>query len=294
MSSSEGTGGRRGFMLRMRSKYRLSIFNASTYQEVWGVHISKLNSLVALGVLFILIFGVAILVVFFTPIRRLVPGYNGAVVSKQVVANALRADSLTREFALWDGYLSNIRTILSGGVPPSFTSEFDTLGASSTPALSPAEGTSLSDSLFPDGSGSSPLSLLVASEQRIGTEPRRLELLPPVRGSVISSYGASQGHFGTDIVAQPEAVITSVAPGRVIMASWDVDTGHTLVIQHEGELISIYKHNARLLKNTGDRVQAGDAIAIMGSTGKLSTGPHLHFELWRGGQALNAEHYISF
>jgi len=115
-----------------------------------------------------------------------------------------------------------------------------------------------------------------------------------LKGIVSAPFNASEGHYAVDIIAQPNARVSSVLDGTVIFADYTINTGYVIYVQHEKNIISIYKHNSELLKTTGDKIKAGEAIAIMGNSGELSTGPHLHFELWNNGVAVNPEQYIEF
>ena len=116
----------------------------------------------------------------------------------------------------------------------------------------------------------------------------------PINGLVTNHYNGKNKHFGVDVVAKDDAVIRTIADGTVILSDWSIEDGYVVGIQHKKNIISVYKHNASLLKHEGDKVKAGDAIAILGGGGTTSTGPHLHFELWFKGEALNPEEYISF
>jgi murein DD-endopeptidase MepM/ murein hydrolase activator NlpD len=122
----------------------------------------------------------------------------------------------------------------------------------------------------------------------------RSNFLSPLRGVISDRFAPARGHYGTDIVAPKGTVIKAAKGGTVIMSSWSSDTGHMIGIQHDGNLVSWYKHNSANLKKLGDRVSAGEAIAIIGNSGEMSNGPHLHFELWYNGQAVDAEKYINF
>ncbi|HJH60305.1 MAG TPA: M23 family metallopeptidase [Bacteroidetes bacterium] len=121
-----------------------------------------------------------------------------------------------------------------------------------------------------------------------------LSFFPPLKGVITNYYSSHQKHYGIDVVARNDAVIMAVSDGTVIYSDWSVGVGYVIVIQHDNNIISVYKHNAALLKKEGDIVRAGDAISIIGGSGNLSSGPHLHFELWYNGIALNPEEYISF
>jgi len=122
----------------------------------------------------------------------------------------------------------------------------------------------------------------------------QIHFFVPVNGVISNHFNSITDHFGIDLVSGPNSRISAVLNGTVIFSGWTLETGYVIYIQHEADLISAYKHNAELLKNTGDLVNAGEAIAIIGNSGELTTGPHLHFELWHNGTALNPEQYIDF
>jgi murein DD-endopeptidase MepM/ murein hydrolase activator NlpD len=118
--------------------------------------------------------------------------------------------------------------------------------------------------------------------------------IPPIRGIVSDTFAPGRNHFGTDIVAAKGSVIVAARNGTVILSTWSADTGHMIGIQHNNNLVSWYKHNSARLKNLGDRVSAGEPIAVIGNSGEMSSGPHLHFELWYNGQPVNPQKYIEF
>lgn len=277
-------------MQRMRNKYRLVISNAETYEEIWGMRLSRLNFLVVLGTFFLFVLLLSWLVISFTPIREFVPGYTDSAITQRVVNNALRADSLAREVDLWSSYLDNLRIVLSGGTPENYLLSQDSVLTSKEVHFTRSEEDSL-------------LRVHVEKDLQLSQSPgsgdellRRtnFNLIPPVYGQISNRYDASGQHYGIDIVASPNATVCSVADGTVVLAYWDYEVGYVIGIQHVNGLLSMYKHNERLFRRVNDRVKSGDAIALMGSTGKLSTGPHLHFELWYQGRSLNPEHYIVF
>lgn len=274
----------------LRSKYRLVLSTADTYQEVWGMYLSKLNFLVVLGGFFLVVIALSFLLIFFTPIKEFIPGYTSAGLTQQVVNNALKADSLSREIKLWDSYLINLRTVLSGGVPPSNVDDVDSVEHSQ--ALS-----------FTSSPEDSALRMFVEAEMQGNGHfaehehkggMRRLALRAPIRGQVSGHFDASKGHYATDVVADPKAPIVAVSDGVVVMVTWDADYGNTLVLQHTDGLLSVYKHTEKVLKRVGEFVRAGEVVAIVGDTGELTTGTHLHLELWAQGKPLDAERYITF
>lgn len=289
---SSGTHSKNGkFMERMRSEYRLVLSNAETFQEKWGIRLTRLNILVALGAFFLLLLVLSWVVISFTPIREFMPNStSNSSIAQQVVVNALRADSLRREVDLWSNYLSNLRTILRGGAPESYAIVEDSLMA-------------VKEELTPHTTEDSLLRAHMEADFKLSLTPGMGKdelsgllrtLFPPVRGEVSNHFDVNSGHYGTDIVSKPDAPICSVADGTVVAALWNPSLGYVIGIQHGVGLLSLYKHNKKLLKNVGELVRRGDAIAIIGNTGTLTSGPHLHFELWHNGRALNAEDYIAF
>ncbi len=290
MESNEGRGfwGRLGHKLRRR--YRLAVSDAETFKEVWGMRLTRLNLLVALGALFAILLTLSFFALSFTPLRSLIPMVRDVGTDRTVVANSLKVDSLSREVELWKNYLANLRVIFSGGVPEPYSAGSDTA----------VGGATVLDTVVPS-SEDSLLRLQVerdlqASMARSGEENRtgKLTLSRPLNGEVTRSLDVSRGHFGTDIVAAPETSIACVADGTVILTQWSSDFGYVIAVQHKDGLLSIYKHNARLLRRVNEHVRSGDAIAIIGGEGNTSTGLHLHIELWKDGQLLNPEHYFHY
>lgn len=288
MASEKKTRG--SFVRKLRSKYRLVISNAETFQEVWGMRLSRMNLMVAVGGFFLLVLLLSWVVIFFTPVRELLPGNSSQAITQQVVGNALRADSLEREVTLWNTYLANLRVILRGGTPEISVEKPDsvvnTRGAEYTRS---GEDSLLraqveQDFLLMGSSGTSS----AASGKPWG------RLVPPVQGQVSGAYSKGSGHQGTDIVTAADATINCVADGTVLLASWNQETGFSIMVQHPSGLVSIYKHCKRLLKKNYESVKAGDALGIVGNTGEQTTGPHLHLELWYQGTSINPEDYIAF
>src|SRR5690606_9593669 len=119
-----------------------------------------------------------------------------------------------------------------------------------------------------------------------------LPALPPVEGFVTRGFDARSGHYAIDIAVEEGTTVRSIGDGYVVFADWTYEGGFALAVQHADGFVTVYKHNERLLKRLGDHVRARDAIAISGNTGEISTGPHLHFELWHNGLAQNPADYL--
>jgi murein DD-endopeptidase MepM/ murein hydrolase activator NlpD len=150
------------------------------------------------------------------------------------------------------------------------------------------------DSIFQDKILEERLSLSVQSTRNPIGSLSNLHFFIPVKGLITNKFNASRGHYGIDLVSQPNTRISATLSGTVLYAGWTLDTGYVIFLQHDNNLVSSYKHNAALLKKTGDRVNGGEAIAIIGNTGEVTTGPHLHFELWHEGKPIDPEQYIVF
>ena len=271
------------------SKYRLSIYNDQTFEEVWQLRLSRMNVLIFFGGFAIaLIVGVTVLIAF-TPIREFIPGYPDGKTRKGYVQNALKVDSLENVLNQWKNYYSNINVILNGGEPQSIDSKQDTSKRYKSIEFTKSEEDSLlrqqieADEMYN-------LSFNYSQENKSNT----IYFIPPVKGVVTNHYDPPQNHYGIDLVAAPNEVVLAVANGTIVLSGWTLETGYTLSIQHENNFISVYKHNSKLLTHQGDRVKAGEAIAIIGNSGELTTGPHLHFELWQNGNSVDPTKFIHF
>ncbi|MDY0253557.1 MAG: M23 family metallopeptidase [Tenuifilaceae bacterium] len=279
------------YIHKLKSKYRLSIFNDQTFEEVLVMRLSRLNVIAAVGGVAILLIALVTILIAFTPIREFIPGYPDGNTRRHIVENALKTDSLERELQQWKIYLSNLHTILRGDSPDNMESIPDT-------SIRYSEITftrSMEDSLLRLQIESEELyNLSVVDTKNDRGNLTRFHFFPPVKGVVTNSFNARLGHLGVDVVAPPNEVIVAIADGTVTLSSWTLETGYVIQIQHENNLLSVYKHNSKLLKQSGAQVKAGEAIAIIGNSGELTTGPHLHFELWHNGTPINPEQYIVF
>jgi len=283
---------RRRMLQKLRDRYRLMLINDSTFEERFSMRLNRLNVLL-LGTAAFLLYGAFVTaVIVFTPLKRYIPGYADQETKRNAYRSLLLADSLERSIQERDLYIANLRAVLSGELP-----------ADSAALLAPLAKKPTAEDLEP-GVTDSLLRERVAREEAFsvregGVDTERRELagvffFPPLRGIVTSRFERSKGHFGIDIVAKADAAVKACLSGTVTLASWTTDAGHVLQIQHGNDLVSVYKHNSVLLKKVGDKVKAGEAIAIVGSSGELTTGPHLHFELWLGGEPLDPQAYMVF
>ncbi len=280
---------KRKFLDKLKDQYRLIIYNDSTFQSVWSMKLSRLKVFTVTSLTSAIIVFLVILLIATTGLREYIPGYPKAEYRQMLIYNALRVDSLENELAKRDEFFKGIQAIIAGEVPE------DNLVIDSTVGNYEIDFTEYNhDSVFQDKLLAEQLSLSIQNNETGKPGLSRMNFFVPVKGLVSNHFNSTADHFGVDLVSDPNARISSVLPGTVIFSGWTIETGYSIYIQHESDLVSVYKHNAELLKKTGDIVKAGEAIAIIGSSGELSTGPHLHFELWHNGTALNPEQYIDF
>jgi murein DD-endopeptidase MepM/ murein hydrolase activator NlpD len=279
------------FLEKFRHKYRLSIYRDETFEEVLNLKLSRLNVLTLVSVITFVFLVIVISIIAYTPVREFIPGYPDENTIRDIRLNAHRLDSLELELAKRDLYFENIRRIVAGEEPESFNAPKDTLmNRENLTFQRSREDSMLRSMIEPDD----PYALLIGDPRKTKSSLSNVLFFSPVRGMITNSFNPKDGHYGTDVVAAPNEVVKAVLGGTVILVAWTLETGNVIQIQHENNLVSIYKHNAELLKRVDDHVSAGEAIAIVGNSGELTTGPHLHFELWHNGNPLNPENYVSF
>lgn len=271
---------------RWRNKFRFVILNDDTFEEVLTVKLSPLN--IFTGSVFAILFTIAIttLVIAYTPLKEMIPGYASSKLRRESINLALKADSLETSVRLNKQYINGIQRILNGEVIDSVLIDLQE-GEDSLDAVI-LSSPSAQDSAFRQW---------VEEENEFTLDQNAPELdipqlMAPVDGLVTSSFESSKGHYAVDIAAPKNSPVKSCYEGTVVYADWSSETGHVIIVQHERNLLSAYKHNSALLKTVGDYVRSGEAIAIIGNSGENSTGPHLHFELWYDGYAINPEEYI--
>jgi len=277
---------------KWRYKYRFIVYNDYTFEEVWQLKLSKMNVFIILGSSVVFLIVLTTILIAFTHLREFIPGYPDGNMRRNIIINAYRLDSLERELEIRDQYFVNLNNIISGKEPNDFQSIQDTSMDYSEIIFT----RSLEDSLLRlEIEMEEQYNLSVGEENRSEDNLSSIHFFAPIKGMVTSPYNPAESHFGTDIVGSPNSVVSATLDGTVVLATWTMETGYVIQIQHNNNLISVYKHNAELLKEVGAIVKAGESIAIVGSSGELfTTGPHLHFELWLNGSPLDPEKYVLF
>ena len=279
------------FWNRWRFKYRFVILNSENFEEKLSFNISRLNVLLLTCISITLLMGGTALVIAFSPLREYIPGYTSTNIRRQMVSLNLLSDSLNNELANRERYLQNIKNIIEGN--PIDTKPADSVNNFSSQMELTVEKT-IEDSLLREQVESEEKFNFLGSTTVEKQNIENLLFFKPVNGLITESFNADEKHYGVDVVSKENELIKSALNGVVVFASWTSETGHVVAVQHENNLLSIYKHNSVLLKEQGETVEAGEAIAIIGNSGKWTSGPHLHFELWYNNRAVDPELYILF
>lgn len=279
----------KAFWNNIKFKYKLTIINENTLEEVVGIRVSKLNGMSVLLTIATITFLIAACIIAFTPLRNYLPGYMNSDVRAQIVNNALRMDSLQQLVDRQNLYILNIQDIFSGKVNIDSVHSIDSLTTVRQDSLMPR--TAREDEFRRQYEETEKYNLTSMNSQ---AESDRRIFHRPALGMVSSHYDAEKRHYGIDIAANPNESVLATLDGTVILSTYTAETGYVIEVQHNQDLISVYKHCGSLLKQAGDAVKAGEAIALVGNSGALTTGPHLHFELWHRGRAVNPEKYIVF
>jgi murein DD-endopeptidase MepM/ murein hydrolase activator NlpD len=279
------------FFGRLKDKYRLIIYNDDTFKEVWYIKLTPLNLLALIGTLIVSILLIFYLLLAYTSLREVIPGYPDASMRRAAWLNSLLLDSLEQQIDLRDKKLAIISNILNGNIP----GPEDTVMQSIVVPPASSFRKSPKDSILRQQiETEDQYNLSGITSSKIKLNVTNQTFFTPLRGLVTNGFNPEENHFGTDIVSQSNEGVKAVMDGTVIFSAWTIETGYTMAIQHNDGFVSVYKHNSELLRQAGTFVKAGDVVAIVGNSGELTTGPHLHFELWNSGTPLNAEDYIAF
>lgn len=273
---------------KLTFKYRFVVLNEDTFEERFSFKLNRLNVLI-LGSLFsVFLIVLTILLIAFTPLREYIPGYSSTALKKKATSLVYQVDSLEQKLAVNSLYINNIQQVLTGKLQD-YTIDKDSIKKQLTLDEAELEPKPI-DSIFREE---------VEREDRFNvikkaTKKTDMVFFAPVSGTVTDTYNPKTKHYAIDIAVKKNTPIKAVADGTVIFTGFTADTGFVIIIEHAKGFLSVYKHNAALHKEQGDVVKTGEAIADAGSTGELSTGPHLHFELWNNGFPVDPLNYIAF
>jgi murein DD-endopeptidase MepM/ murein hydrolase activator NlpD len=276
----------------LRNKFRLVVMNDKTLEEKFSLRLTPLNVITFGGTFALSLVTITLYVIAFTGLREYIPGYADVNMRRNLVKMTARTDSLQQLVDAHDNYLRNLVGVMEGKVDTTIflrdTSArlFDTIRE-----LERSEEDSL---LRLQMESRDRFELLDADEKAFSSGIGSYSFFAPLKGTIVTLFNPAQKHYGIDIVAGPDEVIKSALDGTVVLANFTSETGYVIGVQHSNNLFTLYKHNSALLKSVGDYVRAGEVVAIIGSTGELTSGPHLHFELWYLGNPVNPTDYIAF
>lgn len=289
MKQTKNRKKRKAIWKDIKFKYRLTIINENTLEEVANLRVSKLNGVSVLLSVLTVLFLMAALIITFTPLRNYLPGYMNSEIRAQVVENALRADSLRLLVERQNFYIMNIQDIFGGNVKADTIHSMDSLTVLRSDSLMERTQREIAFRKQYEETEKYNLTNITAR-----TDADGLIFFRPTLGMVSAAFDAEKQHFGTDIAANPGESVLAVLDGTVILNTYTAENGYLIELQHSRNFVSVYKHCGSLLKKAGDSVKAGEAIATVGSADENSSGPHLHYELWHQGKAVNPEQYILF
>ena len=279
-----------GILESLYKQYKVVISNDKTFEERLSFKASKLTVFLTTILYTAGLILATTALIFFTPLKEYVPGYSSLDLLKKVTELTFKTDSMETEFVIKDQYISSIKKVLIG--------ELDTITFNRDSILNERNLEDLLTNLTPSKEDSL-LRKYIEEEDRFNLTSSQLlienkMLFLPVEGTITQSFNAKENHLAIDIAVDTGTPIKAISDGRVLFAEWTVETGYVIIIDHGDMLITTYKHNSSLLKKQNELVNAGEVIALSGNHGTLTTGPHLHFELWKNGSPIDPLQLFNF
>lgn len=278
----------------LKNKFRFVVLNDETFEEKFSLTLTRMNVWIFTSTIAVVLIMLTASAIIYTPLKYFIPGFGDYNYRSQIVALTFRTDSLENALekrALW---LDDISNVVNGKVDTTHMKSPGLPNHSDTAHISQPTDEEKQLRKDVDEEESYALSYKMDKKEGVKAQLNEFHFFPPVGGYITDEYDPQKEHFGLDIAAPTDAPVKATLDGTVVSAGWNAETGYVIAIQHKDNLISIYKHNAKIFKNVGNFVKAGDVIATVGNTGELSTGPHLHFEIWHNGVSLNPKDYVIF
>lgn len=275
----------KGFFKKLFNDYKVVVSSEDTFEEKFAFKASKINVFVLMLVYSVILISFTISIVFFTQLRELVPGYSSSDLLNRAIYLTQKTDSLERQIELNNKFYKSIEDVLSGKTDVFIERDNITIDSS------------LNEKNFFSISPNSEDSILrnyVDSQDKFNLTINELVIenkmfFSPIKGDITQTFNFEENHFAIDIAADIGTPVKSILDGKILFSEWSVDTGHVIIVDHGDNIVSVYKHNSKSLKEQNDFVQAGEVIAYSGNQGSLSSGPHLHFELWKNGTPIDPE-----
>lgn len=273
---------------KLTDKYRLVVLNDDTFEERFSLKLSLLNIFVLGGLLSFFLILVTTFFITLTPVKEYIPGYSSTNLKIKATKLTFTTDSLKRRLDILEDFTKALQPILTGEIE---AEEIDSLQL--------LERVSIQDSLLNASKEDSVFREKIESRDRFPIQNNaesnvKIVFFAPLSGTISQNFDSQKEHLAVDIVAKKNTAVKAISDGTVIFSGWTTETGYVILLKHAHDYISVYKHNGNLLKKQGDFVKSGEVIASVGSSGEFTTGPHLHFELWSGGYAINPTNLIDF
>jgi hypothetical protein len=280
------------FFKHIRDKYRVVILNDNTFEEKVSLRLNLLGIFILVGSITVVMTFLVISLVAFTPLREYIPGYGNVDQKKDLMTLVNRADSLESALNARAWYIENLNNIINDSLENKPQKPYkDTLVNYSKIKTEPSEN---DKELRNEVESADKYSLNISDKTKPVNSISNFVFFSPVKGIITSSFNLREEHYGTDIAAKENEFIKATLDGTVVFSGFTNKDGYVIQVQHNNNIVSIYKHNSELMVRTGDYVKAGRPIAIVGNSGETSSGPHLHFELWYNGSPINPQDYIVF
>ena len=281
---------KRRFTKKLLHKYRLVVLNEETFEEKFAIKLTRLNVFVIVSMLAIFLIFSTTLLIAFTPLKEYIPGYSSTALKKKATILNYKVDSLEQVIVLNEQYFQSIKRVLKGDVSKVEFNKDSIIRAAELDVSEINLNPSKEDSILRDKVDKEDKYSLFES----ATSKVSFVFFTPVSGTISEGYNAKEKHYAIDIAVAKDTPVKAVADGTVILAEWTAQTGYVIILDHGNGLISAYKHNAAITKEQGELVKSGEVIAISGNAGELTTGPHLHVELWSDGYPIDPTNFIDF
>lgn len=275
---------------KLLTRYRFVIVEDQTHENKFKIKGTMLGAISAAVLLLLFIVAFVFSMIAYTPLKLVIPGYPSYQTQRVAIENAAKVDSLEKRMKIMTIRLENLRRVLNGEKSLPIDSLINIGKADIAEKIMYTN--MMADSILREKVDSVEKYNLSSNSQMQMIEG--MLFFPPVKGILTEEFNKAINHPYVDIAVQENSAVCSVLKGTIIAAYWTDETGYNIHIQHDNDLISIYRHNTKLLKKTGDTVDAGTPVSLAGSAGDLSSGPHLHFELWHKGVPIDPTLYIKF
>jgi murein DD-endopeptidase MepM/ murein hydrolase activator NlpD len=274
---------------KLSERFHILLVNEKTLEKRKLFSSSSINLIASSLFAFLLLLSTSFMLIYTTPLKEYFRGYTSIELRENAVENSMKLDSLESLYISQSKYIKSLKDLLSGNI------SFEDLDQNPENT----ESNSLELEIVKTNLDDSLLRALVDEEDKYNAFDLQGErfttvLFPPVKGGLSSGFDYESKHYGVDIAMPENSPVHSISEGIVVFAEWTSETGFVIILEHLNGLTSIYKHNSSIIKTQGDRIETGEIIAFTGNTGSLTTGPHLHFELWFRGEPVDPESYIEF